>query len=310
MNDSLRTAFILQIHNNPEQVNLFIQQLISEDQADVYVHIDKKSFHQLSGKILDHPNVKVLEQSIDCEWGDISQIDTALLLIKEVLASQKQYDYVCLRSGQDLLVREGFKDFLTENKGKIFIRLKDMSRESLGFMKMRFPKVTRKRYTSAHPFRVYRRMLIALYGKGINLSPNLNTWRKEYSFYKGSQWFTIPYDVAAYMIDFLEKNEWYYRYFKNTLVPDESFFHTLIMNSPYKDQVVSENLYFLEWGKQLKDRNSPQYLTMDEVSLIEESNQFFARKFDQTIDSEIIEYFTSNVVFGGRSTKITSERFR
>jgi hypothetical protein len=222
-----RTAFILQIHKNQNQVNKFIQQLIAKDQADVYVHIDKRKHETMKEKIINNENVRVLEQGIVCEWGDFSQIDTTILLLREVLASEKLYDFVCLRSGQDLLVRNGFQGFLAENKGKIFMDFFDISWKNKGAMKMNWPKITRRRYTTAHPFRIYRRIVKALYDKGINLFPNPHYWPEEYDFYCGSQWFTIPFDVARYMIDFLDENKWYYEYFKDTYTPDEWFFHTL-----------------------------------------------------------------------------------
>ena len=57
-----------------------------------------------------------MHENIDVKWGDISQIDATILLLKKVLDTQKSYDFVCLRSGQDLLVKNGFRDFLLNNK--------------------------------------------------------------------------------------------------------------------------------------------------------------------------------------------------
>ncbi|NMD70854.1 beta-1,6-N-acetylglucosaminyltransferase [Bacillus sp. DNRA2] len=298
MNSMPRTAYMLQIHKNPEQVNMFIHQLIATDDGDVYVHIDKKNAEQVSGKIIEHPRVKVLGTNINCEWGDISQVDTTILLLREVLASKNEYDFVALRSGQDLLVKQGFNQFLTENNDKAFFHYKKVSDENLGFMKISWPKFARKRYTTTHPVRVYRRVLLNCYKKGFNLSPNRKAWPKDYSFYKGSQWFTVPIAVAEYIIKFLDENPWYYQFFKHTLVPDESFFHTLVLNSPYQNRVVNSNLMFLKWGETLSERNSPQNLTSDDIPLIEAANEFFARKFDETIDRNVIDYFLEKVGVG------------
>ncbi|WML30320.1 beta-1,6-N-acetylglucosaminyltransferase [Neobacillus sp. OS1-32] len=298
---SLRTAFIFQIHKNPNQVNQFIHQITSSGEADVFIHIDKKNFESMAGKIVRGENIYILHQSVSCEWGDISQIDATLLLLQEVINSHNEYDYVCLRSGQDLLVKNGFKEFLKDQNGKIFMSYRQLNRDSLGLMKINWPKATRKRYTTPHPIRVYRRILLSLYAKGINVYPNYHKWPKEFSFYKGSQWFTIPFEVAKYMIDYLNENEWYYQFFQNTLVPDESFFHTLILNSPYKSRVVNNHLFYLKWGESLSDRNSPQDLTFEDHKLIDESNLYFARKFDETIDKSVIEYYVKNIRFGGKS---------
>ena len=86
------------------------------------------------------PNVKILDNSINCEWGDISQVHTTILLLKEVLASQKTYDFICLRSGQDLLVKEGFKEFLVENSNSVFLDIREISNKNLGAMKINWPK--------------------------------------------------------------------------------------------------------------------------------------------------------------------------
>jgi hypothetical protein len=303
MISSPRTAFILQIHKNPEQVNKFINQLISDGHADVFVHIDKRNYEKISEKIVKSPFVKVLKESIICEWGDISQVSTTILLLREVLATKKNYDFVCLRSGQDLVVKDEFKNFLLKNQRKVFMTLRNVDRFNLGLMEINWPKNTRKRYTTAHPNRIYRRVLQSLYRKGLNIFPNANYWPKEYSFYNGSQWFSIPLEVANYIIEFLDKNEWYYKYFENTLCPDEWFFHTLIMNSHYKPDVVNNNHMFLKWGEKFSEQSSPQYLTIDDLQLIEESGHFFARKFDEDIDRSVVEYFSNKVKFCNKHDK-------
>lgn len=307
MNSTKRTAFILQIHKNPEQVNKFINQLISNDQADVFIHIDKRNYKEISELIVKNTNVKIIGQSVNCEWGDISQVDATILLLREVLASQDKYDFVCLRSGQDLLVKDGYKEFLLHSYEQIFLNIREMDKSIIGFMKINWPKITRKRYTSTHPIRIYRRILLSLYKMGINILPNKNKWPKDYQFYKGSQWFSIPYETAKYIIEFLDKNAWYYKFFENTLVPDESFFHTLIMNSHYKKQVVNCNHMFLKWGETLKERNSPKDLTSKDIKLIEESHDYFARKFDEKVDNTVIDYFTNKVKFGVSKISVREE---
>jgi hypothetical protein len=298
MNSTPKTAYILQIHKNPYQVNLFINQLISDRLADVYVHIDKRNYEKVADKIIKSPNVKVLKDCLGCEWGDISQVDTTILLLREVLDQNIDYDFVCLRSGQDLLVRGGFKEFLTKNRNRIYMDFFDISWKNKGAMKLNWPKFTRKRYTSAHPLRIVRRAIKLFYDKGISLFPNKKYWPEEYDFYCGSQWFTIPFEVTKYMINFLDENPWYRDYFTHTYTPDEWFFHTLIMNSPYREAVERNNLLYLRMGKKLSERNSPVFLTSEDIGLIQESKQYFARKFDESIDATVIEYFAQRVKFG------------
>ncbi len=292
-----KTAFIIQAHKNPNQLNGFIQQLIINDYADVYIHLDKKSYNNLYNKIIRHPNVKILEESIDVQWGDISQVDATLLLIRSVLATNIKYDFICFRSGQDLLVKKNFKEYLLNNRKKIFISTDKIDKKNAyaALPVCKWPKFLRKRYSIYHPFRVIRRIIISLYGLGLNILPTSNNLPRNYSLYQGSCWFCIPFEVGLYLLEFLDKNTWYYLSFKNALCPDEWFFQTLIMNTGYKTRVVNDELVYLRWGDTLLTRNHPVNLRIDDKEEIEISNKFFARKFDEDVDKDIINYYLKRI---------------
>jgi hypothetical protein len=292
-----RTAYILQIHKNPNQVNKFINQIISEEHADVFIHIDKKSY-ELNNKIIKSPRVKILNESIDVKWGDITQVDATLLLMKEVIATGNMYDFVVFRSGQDMLVKNGFTEFLSKNKNKIFMNAYHVGRKEphAAFVNVKWPKSVRRLYINPfHPYRVLRRAISSLYGMGLNIFQNRNTLPKDFSIYNGSNWFCIPFEVAKYIVKFIDENKWYYEVFKNSLVPDEFFFQTLIMNSKYKTDVVNNNLMYIKFGESLKGRNNPITLKIEHVDIIKKSNEYFARKFDEDVDKVIIEYFSNEV---------------
>lgn len=294
----MRTAYILQIHKNTEQVNKFIKQIIQDGHTDVFIHIDKKNFDDLNKKIIKNPNVFILEESIDVKWGDISQIDCTTLLLKKVLSSGNEYDFVCFRSGQDMLVKNGFKDFLMNNKDKIFMTAYHVNQKEphAAFVNVIWPSPTRGLYNNPlHPYRILRRSIMSLYGMGLKLFPNRITLPKSYSLYNGSQWFCIPYTVTKYIVDFLDQNQWYYDAFKNSLCPDEFFFQTLIMNSRYKSKVVNKNLMYIKFGESLKSRNNPVTLKMEHVEVIRKSDEYFARKFDENVDKLVIDYFSNEI---------------
>ena len=293
-----RTAYILTIHKNPEQVNKFIKQIVLDDHADVFIHIDKKYYNNLVNKIVKHSNVIILKESIDVKWGDITQVDATNLLLKEVISTGVEYDFVCFRSGQDLLVKNGFKEFLMENKEKIFMNAYLVNRKEphAAFANVSWPISSRKLYLNPfHPNRIFRRVIQVCYGVGLNLFPNPNNLPDSYSIYNGSNWFCIPFKVVQYINRFLEENEWYYKAFKNSLCPDEFFYQTLIMNSEFKTDVIDNNLMYIKFGDTLKTRNNPITLKMEHISTIESSNEFFARKFDEAIDNEVIEYYSKAI---------------
>lgn len=290
-------AYILQIHKNPKQINKFIKQLITNDLADVYIHIDRKNFDSISKQIIKHKNVFILNESIDIKWGDISQIDATILLFKNVICSGIDYDFVCLRSGQDLLVKNGFGEYLYNNPASIFMSAQLINRNTCdaAFHNVKWFALMRNQYPYYHPIRILRKIIITMYGRGINLVPNRYALPKGYSLFHGSQWFCMPLEVVRYIVDFLKENKSFYESFRNSLCPDEWFFQTLIMNSNYKENVVNSNLMFIKWGMELKNNSSPVVLKYSDINSIIDSNNFFARKFDENIDKEVINYFVSRV---------------
>ena len=55
-------------------------------------------------------------------------------------------------------------------------------------------------------------------------------------------------------------------------------------------------------GEKLSERNSPVYLTNEDTPIIENSGKFFARKFDETIDPSVVDYFAKKVKLGANTT--------
>ena len=80
---------------------------------------------------------------------------------------------------------------------------------------------------------------------------------------------------------------------------DEIFLQTIIYNSEFK-----ENLYYQGFDdnydscKRLTDwrRGTPYVWKMEDLEEIEESNAFFARKFEIKIDKEIIDYLYEKLI--------------
>ena len=105
--------------------------------------------------------------------------------------------------------------------------------------------------------------------------------------YFGSQWWCLTFECCKYMIDYVDNNPEYLNYFKKTIIPDECFFQTLFMNSPFSSNYDS-NLTYVNWGR---NRRSPEVFTMDDLGLLCDLSGkfFFARKFDYNVQKEVFE---------------------
>jgi hypothetical protein len=111
------------------------------------------------------------------------------------------------------------------------------------------------------------------------------------SFRFGASWFSITDGCARYVI---ENESTIQKQFKNSYCCDEVFLQTLIYNSPFKDNVFGgvENYDYkyclrkIDW-----ERGTPYvFRHTDFQELIEAEELFlFARKFDSSVDAQIID---------------------
>ena len=88
---------------------------------------------------------------------------------------------------------------------------------------------------------------------------------------------------AKEIYDILLKGE-YIDYYKGSLVPDESIFQTIYMNSRFKDKYY-DKLTYVNWKGQI---NHPKTFTIEDCDELEKVNYLMARKFDEDFDDKII----------------------
>ncbi len=292
----VKKAFILMVHKQAKQINLFINQLLDEGESSVYVHVNKLC-EDIKKEIIKHERVFISNNNIEISWGKDNILRAQLLMLKEVLSHDK-YDYIFFQTGQDLLIKSGLDEYLTNNKGTVFI---DCIPDDLGrrvFLLRKWPtymcKLLDKKYD---PIRIARRIRMELLLRGFPIGKKKVEYDVEHiKFYKNYVWFSIPIDVAEYIIDFLEKNPGYWSIYKDALIPEEAFWSTTIMNSPFANRI-----HFIDGeGKSLVYirkfiNNHPPTFTMNDIKELESSGAFFARKFDISVDSKVVDYFYSHI---------------
>ena len=286
----MRIAYLVLCHKDPSQLKRLLSEII-KDNCDGYVHIDKKSC--LSGNDLvksEHVKYVLDEQRVDVRWASNSMVRATLILINMMLNSERQYDYVCLLSGQDFPIKgcQQRRDFFEKYKGYNFIEVHN--HKCVNYQRLN--KRSQLYYAGCMLDRTltskFLRKLYIMFTGGYN-----RTWyifrRKNTSgldsFEYGSQWWCLTYECVKWMQTFIVANV-NLDFFDHTLTPDECFFQSVFMMSPYKN-MRRDGIMYYEWKK---DRNSPKILRASDYELlIKQPDKLFARKFDITIDDEIIK---------------------
>ena len=275
----IKIAYLLVAHKCPEQVNLFVQQLLDYGDCDVFIHIDKKKPEMIE-KIVKSNRVFVCSV-YDVRWGSFEIVKAGYHLMRMARASGKNYTHMYFGSGQDLLVKRGLYEYLDAHPGTTFIRIKNevtsVDRASARY-RIRWPQKLMIR-NDLHVYRFLRIGMQLLCKIGIVMFPNKKTLKKPLRFYEGRTWFIAPITVMEYILDYIDDNSDYEEFWEESLAADLMFFQTILMNSPYTDKVEDE-LMNVEFGKTFRTTNHPLTVKMECIEEINNGKWFCARKFE------------------------------
>ena len=152
---------------------------------------------------------------------------------------------------------------------------KDWESGGLNRVKIYYPKFLIKRKSML--LKVYLKLIKALHiSRNIDILPDL---------YGGSSWFSITKECCEYIVNFIDNNSKIIKFFENVICGDELIFQTIIMNSKYKNYVISDSLRYIKWQQ---GNCSPDLIDEDDIDDIKKSKKIFARKFD--IDKNNVLY--------------------
>jgi hypothetical protein len=104
--------------------------------------------------------------------------------------------------------------------------------------------------------------------------------------YGGSSWWIITKPCVEYILRHLQENKNFARFFKRVACADELFFHTIILNSPLKENVVNTSVHYIDWTNCV---SSPNILVEKDFEKIIASNKLFCRKLALPESTELIE---------------------
>ena len=291
----MKLAILLLCHKGPEQINMFLKALNHKD-ITIFIHVDRKAHMDLTN--INTENVIVLPDylRVNVQWAKISQVSATLNLLKYAV-EYGDYDYFWLCSGQDYPIKN-VNDILTffrNDVSKNYLNLFDSLNFNLGHCNNydKRNQIVFKEWMISRKFivRLMKRLYIEFTGGYDKTWPIFQ--RKDcpdMKFFFGSQWWCLTKVTVTWMLHYLNKHSEYYEFFSTCLCPDESFFHTLVMNSPYAGE-QEDYLHYIDWSE---GKNSPKILLSEDYGRINKSNKLMARKFDLEADDNILQILSEN----------------
>ncbi|WPY97909.1 beta-1,6-N-acetylglucosaminyltransferase [Christiangramia sp. OXR-203] len=269
-----------------------LEKIISffDDDFQIYIHLDKKSIISDSElqQLLAYPNVQSLCQIYKVNWGGINHLKSILHLLKLASEDSENY-YFHLISGHDFPIKkpEEFKRFFLE---KIHLNYIENFKVPFrgwanngGLDRLEYYNLFDVfNYKDNRQIRWINKALV--YQKRLNVKRNFPAWFPP--VYGGSTWWSLNKNAAEYIKQFQNQHPGYLKRFRHTLCSEEFYFQTILMNSPLKNTIRNNNLRYIDWKP--RNGNNPAILDLTDLAKLQNSDAFFARKFELPISKELL----------------------
>lgn len=277
----MRIAHIIIAHKNPLQLERLLKKM-QHPGFDFYIHIDKKIDIKQFEYLAEIEGVKFIQKRVVCNWGGYSTLRAMINSLTEVLDSGTAYRYYNLLSAQDYPIKtndEIYKFFL-DNKEKSFIFYE--TRHESDWWTGAVDRFQKYHFTD---FNFTGRSALE---KVINNILPKRKFPTDMELYGGSKssWWSLNHEAASYVANYLKRGNDLDAFLKFCWGTDEFVIPTVLLNSPFKENIVNNNLRYIDFPK---GKANPRILGMEDMSKLIESSMLFARKFDMDINAEVLD---------------------
>jgi hypothetical protein len=294
----MKIAYVILAFQYPQQLLRLLNALQSKDTA-FFVHIDKKVEISPFKNILREAvtkNVTFIKRE-NSYWASIGLVKAAINGITEVLNAAEKYDYLYFLSGQCYPIKSKIfiNQFFYDNRENTFILSFPLPYKWWGgndgmdrinlyhfqeFKNRTIPKVINRCLKYLNPFLPKRK------------------FPKYLKPYGGEFYFGFSLETAKYIISFIEEHPDYLSFHRFSYIPDEMFFQTILSNSTddkIRSTLVNKMLTYVNW-KVEPGQSRPKIMRTDDFNVLLNSDKLFARKFDITVDSKVLDMIDDKIL--------------
>jgi len=273
-------AYFMLIHRYPEQFKRLFKAIYHKENHYL-VHIDKRAgddiFYEVDLFLRDYPNASLLESKVAI-WGGYSLVDAQLRGIEHLINKGLKWDYFINLSGQDFPIKnqESIMDYLSGFEGVEFIKIVNQKRvrpETLHRLSDYVQEIDGELVISSTTDRDFLTGMIP---------------------YIGNQWMILSRSFCEFITSSPELLI-FKDFYRNSLIADEGFFQTVLMNTSFKSKIINDDKREIDWVASSEIKLRPREFLAKDATMLINSNNLFARKFDENIDSEIIDILESSI---------------
>lgn len=289
----MKHAILLLCHKDFAHLNRFVDYF--DEDFLLYIHVDRKSkISDLDiATLLAKKHVVAIYRKYDINWGGYNFLKAEHYLLEKAVEDHS-CDYYHFFSGQDFPIKRlsAFKQYMESNQGKEYVSYMTLPNEVWEqgtFDRFRYyhlndwfdPRTPRGRQLLDRSFHFQQKHHI----KRHHLRPFDR-------LYGGSNWISITKECAEYVLSYTRNHPAFYRRLRYTFSPEETYFHTLILNSAFASKVDNNNFRYVLW--KYENGSFPANLNEKQFFELATTDDFFARKFEYSLSQRLlkqIEYY-------------------
>jgi hypothetical protein len=301
--DRPRVAYLILSHTLPRQV-LRLASLLrgaSPDAAILSHHDDRSS--SLDRGQLGALDVQRIEPPGAIGWGEYSLLAGELRCLRWAL-EHAEFDWLVLISGQDYPIRPvaDIERSLALADVDAFVEANECPRPALGALtgefagRYYFHWRPLPAYVPIAPLRAaarqgrFVRVRVNPRGRWLGVRALRAPFGAALRCYFGAEWFNVSRSAVEAVLRFADSRPEVLAHYRRTWNPSESFIQTVLANDP-RLRISGDIRRYTVWdGPQA---TSPSILTLDHLEGLLRSGCDFARKFDETVDSAVLDEIDS-----------------
>ena len=315
----MRTLYLIFSHDHQEQLSRLVAAIrhLSPD-AVIAIHHDPKQAPLDTSRLIGVPDVHIIPDSINGEWGDFSLVEQYLYSFRWCMANL-DFDWLITLTGLSYPIMQlaKFEDYLEKSEFDAHLYYFDAFDPThwpngTGATRYLFAyfKLPRNPYYYKAPaaLRAFLGRIRTLLNRGQpflrivpvprGASTRLGIRRlklpfdEEFTICGGRQMLNMNRRALDQVFSYLDDNPRYIKWAKRTLIPDESFFTSIVANDPSL-RVHNDVLRYIKWPSDTTHASSVAVITSSEVVDVFHSGKPFALKFDSRIDPNALDKLDS-----------------
>jgi Core-2/I-Branching enzyme len=286
-------GFILLTHNKPYQVVRLIDTLNRMfDNPQIVCHHDFSKTDLPLEKI--SKNVSFVQPHLQTGWSKFSVVEAMLGALKLMYEAPDTPDWFILLSGADYPIKSSQQILQDLASSEYDVH---MHHEQINYnaYERDWQELCYDRYCVAKFWVPFLNKKLRLTKHQVILKHPLLTapflpFSQDFRCFAGEHWFCANRKAAKYLLEFHQTKPALASHYRKldycTIVPEESYYHTIFCNAPHLK--VSQNHWrYIDWGWSTNIAH-PKTLLLEDIPKMQASSAHFARKFDFEEDITVL----------------------